>query len=600
MSQSRLKDRVSELPTDAGVYIMSDAEGTTLYVGKAKNLRARVRSYFAADAPVKTRVLMSHARQIDYIVTANEYEALLLENNLIKQRSPRYNINLKDGKSYPVIRITADEYPRVFKTRRIVQDGSLYFGPFTSVWRLEAYLELISRIYPLRRCRTPELKPRRSPCLYWHIGRCAAVCAGKTSHEEYRQRIEAIKDLLGGKTEQLRRELTNGMRAASEALEFERAAELRDAYNALEQIESEQRIVDFDPEVRDYIGYAARNEMVTFVVFNMRGGNLVGNTVFHARMPGSDEENLTEFVVQFYSSAARPPTRLFTTAALGDLSAMARFFREELSAEVNISPPETSRDASVLRLCTENARQELERRIRATGDLPALKDLAEVLELDHPPLRIEGFDIAHVGGRHTVASMVSFHNGVPDKSNYKRFRIRTLAEGTVDDFASMREVVARRYTRVRNESLAVPDLILIDGGRGQVSAAVEILAALELTIPVVGLAKRNEELFLPGRAEPVRLPEGTAALRVLQQVRDEAHRFATTYRAGLQKKDVVTSTLERIPGIGPRRATRIIRAFPSLDALLETPVDIVAKSTGLKEDTVREVQEFVRSELYGD
>jgi excinuclease ABC subunit C len=326
----------------------------------------------------------------------------------------------------------------------------------------------------------------------------------------------------------------------------------------------------------------------------MRSGKMVGNTVFHAELPGTDDDNLMEFVIQFYGTTTRPPRRLYTSASLGDAESLRRFFTEELGVSVGIHTPENARDASILRLCTENARQELEKRLRQRGDLPALEELARVLNLPAVPLRIEGFDIAHIGGKHTVASLVSFQNGVPDKGQYKRFRIRTLQEGQIDDFASMREVIARRYTRVKNEKLPQPDLIVIDGGKGQVGAARDILAALDISIPLVGIAKREEELFLPDRADPVRLPEGNPALRVIQYVRDESHRFATTYRAGLQKRDIVTSTLETIPGIGPKRAARILKAFPGVESILETPVDIVAKSTGLSEEKVLEMQEQIR------
>lgn len=596
--KDQLKIDIREYPTGAGVYIMKDTSGDVIYVGKAKNLRARLRSYFAEDLPVKTRVLMSRVVTIDYVLTANEYEALLLENNLIKNHRPRYNINLKDGKTYPVIRITAEEYPRVFRTRQIVHDGSSYYGPFPNVQHLERYLDLIERLYPLRKCRTREIRPRPQPCLYWHIGRCAAVCAGKTDHETYMTRIESIKRLLSGKTDELKTELKEKMEAASLSLAFEKAAEYRDALHSLEEMETEQRIVDFDPEVRDYIGYASRNEFTTFVVFQMRSGKLVGNNIFHAELPGTDEDNLAEFVLQFYETTSKPPRLLYTSSSLGDMDSLRQFFADELDADVDIRTPETSRDASILRLCTENARQELERRLRERGDLPALEELGRVLNLTGPPLRIEGFDIAHIGGKHTVASLVSFQNGVPDKGQYKRFKIRTLKEGQIDDFASMREVIARRYTRVKNERLATPGLIVIDGGKGQVSAAQEILKALDLSIPVVGIAKKEEELFLPDRSGPIILPQGNPALRVVQYVRDEAHRFATTYRAGLQKKDIVTSTLEGVPGIGPKRAARILRAFPGVESIIETPVDIIAKSTGISEEKALEVQEYVKKQLF--
>ncbi|TVR69998.1 MAG: excinuclease ABC subunit UvrC [Spirochaetaceae bacterium] len=590
-----LKSSIRDFPASPGVYLMYDAEGRVIYVGKAKSLRSRVLSYFRNDNPLKTRILVSRVERIEYLVTGNEYEALLLENNLIKRHSPRYNINLKDGKSYPVIRITNDTYPRIFRTRRIVQDGSLYFGPYTDSRRIDAYLELVDKLYPLRKCRTVEIKQRDAPCLYYHIGRCAAVCAGKTSREEYMRRVAAIRSLLEGKTGPLRKELTEKMHAAGIATEYERAAEMRDALQALEQIESEQRVVDFDPEVRDYIGFAAGDELSAFVVFQMRGGRIAGNSVFHGELPGTDEENVIEFVLRFYSSTGTVPRRLYTSATLGDLAVLHRFFREELHQEVEILPPSTKRDAAILRLCTENARQELEKRTRARGNRPGLEELATVLRLRNPPLRIEGFDIAQVGGRNTVASLVSFSNGIPDRGEYKRFRIRSLPEGQVDDFAAMREVLARRYSRVKNEKLPRPDLIVVDGGKGQVGAAREIIGALGLSIPIVGLAKREEEIFLPGLPDPLRLPQGNPGLRVLQHIRDEAHRFATTYRASLQKKEVVTSLLEEIPGIGPRRAARILQAFPDGKSLLETPVDIIAGSTGISEVMVRAVQEKLRS-----
>ena len=595
-----LKERVNEFPISAGVYVMRDSNGAILYVGKAKNLRNRVRSYFAPDRDPKTALLISRVASIDHIVTNNEYEALLLENTLIKQHTPRYNINLKDGKSYPVIRVTADEFPRVFKTRRIVQDGSSYFGPFPNVAHAEAYLELIDRLFPLRKCKHPQLKPRESPCLYHHIGRCAAPCAGLIDRETYAARVDEVKELLGGKTEPLVARLRAQMEEAGRNLAFEHAARLRDAIRAVEQISFEQRVTDFDPELRDYVGYASKDELCSFVVFQMRSGTLVNSSAYHGMLAGTDAENVLEFVVQFYSATGSLPRRLYLSETVADRPSLERFFREQLNAEVEIQPPHTTRDASIVRLTTENARQELEKRIRERGDLPALQELQQALALPRVPLRIEGFDIAQVGGKFTVASMVSFVNGVPDKNGYRRFRIKSLPDGTINDFAAMREVVARRYTRVKNDRMVKPDLILIDGGAGQVGAAVAILEALDLReIPVVGLAKRNEELFLPGRERPLVLAEASPSLRVLQAVRDEAHRFATTFRAKLQKRDVVVSVLERVPGIGPKRAARILKSFESVDALLATPVDIVARSTGIREHLASAVQNMLRAELYG-
>jgi len=591
-AREQLKATISDFPTSSGVYIMKDAGDTVMYVGKAKNLRNRVRSYFNAGKDVKTSLLVRRVARIDYVVTRNEYEALLLENNLIKKWKPRYNINLKDGKTYPVIRITNEEWPRVFKTRTMVQDGSLYYGPFASVTHLDRYLELIERLYPLRKCRGP-IKPREHPCLYWHIGRCAAVCAGKTSKEEYAARIEGITRLLSGETAEIKHDLEARMQHASVELEFERAADYRDILRSIEALESEQQVIDFDPDVRDYVGYAVEGDMATFVVFQMRAGKLIGTDMFASRVFGSEEEDLEQFVVQYYGTRGSAPDKLYLPV-MPDETGLARYFREEHDRDVSVSTPESSRDQSIQRMAAENARQDLEKRVRERGNLPALRELQKVLGLGGPPLRIEGFDIAHVDGKYPVASLVSFANGVPDKSQYRKFHVKHL-EGGIDDFEAMREVIARRYTRVLNEKLPRPDLILVDGGRGQVSAAVGILDSLGLgEIPVIGLAKRNEEIFRRDSPEPVVLPEGSAPLRVLQAVRDEAHRFATTFRSRLQQKTLSLETLQSVPGIGEKRGRRIIQAFGSLEAVAETPPDIIAKTVGITEEKAKEVVRAIR------
>jgi len=582
-----------EFPTQSGVYIMKDSADKVIYIGKAKNLRNRVRSYFTGGKDIKTTVLVSHVHRIEYIITRNEYEALLLENTLIKKWKPRYNINLKDGKTYPVIRLTAEEYPRVFKTRYIVSDGSTYYGPYPNVASIDAYLELVERLYPLRKCRGP-VKHRDHPCLYYHIGRCAGVCAGKTSRQEYDERVAHIKRLLSGETEDIKAELERDMNHASKELRFEKAAEYRDILAAIARVEAEQQVVDFDLDVRDYVGFAAQQRFCTFVVFQMRGGKLLGSDMFRTSVFAPEEEDLTQFILQYYSTRNAVPARLFISRPM-DTQDLVHYFRDEHEAEVEILTPESARDASVMRMVEENARTDLEKRIRDRGNLPALQELQRVLELARAPLRIEGFDIAHVGGKHPVASLVSFQNGVPDKSQYRRFHMKSL-NGQIDDFESMREVMARRYTRVLNERLPRPDLILVDGGKGQVSAAYGVLESLDMAdIPLVGLAKRNEEIFVPHRADPIVLPEGSPPLRVLQHVRDEAHRFATTFRARLQKNDIALDTLEQVPGIGEKRSKRLLQAFGSLETIAETPPDIIAKSCAIPEIKAREIKEVLKS-----
>ncbi len=609
ISVGEIRHSLRHFPTKPGVYIMKDESGSTIYVGKALNLRNRVRSYFSGRKDPKTAVLVSRVAAIEHIVCRNEYEALLLENSLIKKHQPRYNINLKDGKTYPVIRVTNEEYPRVFRTRRVVHDGSTYYGPYTNVSSIDAYLELIEQLFPLRKCRGP-VRKRPSPCLYYHMGRCTAVCAGKTERAEYLSNVERIKRLLGGEREELIHELTEQMHDAGRRLDFERAAGLRDTIQAIENLAHEQQVIDNDPDVRDFVGVARHDQMATFVVFQMRGGKLIGSDMFRTDVFAGEEEDLLQFVLQYYSHVRKPPARLFLPMHV-DWEQLSTFFRQELGAEVSIdtaagasAPGEAvevtdaaaARAASIINMATENARQDLERRIRDSGNLPALEELRDTLQLPGTPYRIEGFDIAHIGGKHPVASLVSFHNGVPDTSRYRSFNLRTL-DGGIDDFEAMREVIARRYSRVRNEGSATPDLILVDGGKGQVAAAREILESLEMdAIPVVGLAKRNEEIFLPGRSEPVTLPKGAPPLKILQYVRDEAHRFATSRRAGKQAKELAMTVLEGVPGLGPKRLKRLLEEFGSPGEIARHSAAELSARTGLPGRVAQSVVDTLSAE----
>jgi excinuclease ABC subunit C len=558
---------------------MRDAQGAILYVGKAKNLKNRVRSYFLDNRDIKTRILVRKITAIEYIVTGNEYEALLLENTLIKKHTPRYNINLKDGKSYPVIRITAEDYPRIFRTRRMVYDGSLYFGPYPAVNRLDTYLDLIEKLFPLRKCRGV-LKKRKHPCLYHHIGRCFAPCAGKINSEKYTENIGEIRKLLSGETEGLIKNLTRDMTAAAKELDFEKAARLRDLIRVIEDLDRGQKVVDFDEESRDYIDWAAEDRLCTFVVFQMRGGTLLGRDVFRGLVYDSEEAVLEQFLLQYYHEAARLPATLYLRAIPQDRS-MEEYFSRELKKEVRFLRAADKRDLSVLNMVKENALHDLRRRIHDRGNIPALEDLKSLLRLPRLPLRIEGFDIAQLSGKHPVASLVSFYRGAPDKKSYRTFHIKTL-EGEIDDFEAVREVVSRRYTRIKNEEKEKPDLVLIDGGKGQVSAARGILDALDLEdIPVIGLAKKNEEVFLSHRKNPVILPEGSAALRVLQAVRDEAHRFATGFNKRLRKKTLALETLTSVPGIGEVRGRKLLKRFGSKEEIAGAAGYDIAKTAGI-------------------
>ncbi len=573
MPVNTLFEQIRHLPDAPGVYLMKDKAGRILYVGKASSLRKRVGSYFTGNKDVKTRVLISNVSDLETITTRNGYEALVLENNLIKQWQPRFNINLKDGKSYPVIRITAEDFPRVFRTRRIINDGSEYYGPYPDVHKLDAYLELIEQLFPLRKCKGP-LKKREHPCLYYHIGRCQAPCAGMVDKAEYNKTVDNIRKMLSGKVEPLIRDFRASMKQAAEKLEFEQAAKYRDAISALHSVSEDQGVQDFDTEDRDYLVAVERDQMCTFVVFQMRGGKLLGRDLFRTEVFSDAEEAMHQFIIQYYSGNKAPPDKLYVTE-LFDTELIRIYFERERGKRVEVKVPKRGRHASILGMARENGLLDLDIRMRARRNIEAIEELKVVLNLQEPPRRIEGFDISQLSGKHPVASMVSFYDGIPDKANYRKFLIKTL-EGKIDDYEAMREVIARRYTRIVNEELELPDLVLVDGGKGQVSAASGILSTLGLDgVAVAGLAKKEEEIFLPGHSEPFTLPETSAGLKVLQRVRDESHRFATAFNKSLREKDLRISRLTDIPGIGETRGKKLMQAFGSLGKMAEaTPEEI--------------------------
>jgi excinuclease ABC subunit C len=576
-----------DYPDCPGVYIWKDAGGHPIYVGKARSLRARLRSYFSGGKDIKTRFLLDRAADIELIVTATEYEALLLENNLIKRWRPKYNITLKDGKTYPVIRITADEFPRVFRTRRIVFDGSEYFGPYPKPQQIDTYLRLIEKYFPLRRCRGP-LRQRSAPCLNYHMGRCSAPCANKIDREAYARIVDEVRTLLSGRSRELVRDLRQKMKEASERLDFERAAVLRDQVTAIEEVSEGQHVERIEGGDRDYVAHAEGPEgTATLVVLQVREGKLIGKEVFRVAAWGPEEESFSQFLSDHYAGVRTFPEEVLVDASV-DEESLSAYFRELVGRPVAVRMPQRGRHAEMLALARENAREELARAARSVEKDAALERLARDLGLEHPPRRIEGFDIAHLEGQDTVASMVSFLDGRPDRKQYRIFNIRSL-HGAVDDFESIREVVARRYTKVLNEGLERPDLVLIDGGKGQLSAAVGVLEGLGLVgIPVAGLAKKKEEVFVPDREEPLAIDGDSPGLRILQAVRDESHRFATTRHKLKRGKRMSLSLLEGVPGIGSARSRRLMEAFGSIGKVLEaTPEEIAAKAGMPRETAAR-------------
>ena len=580
MARNILHETALKAPQSSGVYLWRNEEGTIIYVGKAKNLKNRLTSYFSGQRTVKTRLLVSRAASIEYITTANEYEALLLEHNLIKQHNPRYNICLKDGKSYPVLRITKEDFPKIFRTRRILQDGSLYFGPYPNVNALDTFIENIYRLYPVRHCRT--MHKRETPCLYYHMKQCKAPCCGKIDKEEYNNYIEEITALLSGQAEEAVEKMTAQMKQAAASLDFEKAARLRDGIKALMILQNQNIVEGFDSDDRDYIAHYSEGELVSFTVLKIRGGKLLGRENYRAESLNEEDELLAEFMAAYYEDPKQlPPSIYVPTEAQCDF--INRWLDETMKVETRVIVPSDTdkRDIAALNMARENAHEDIIRRLRDRGDVPAMEELKNLLGLDTLPVRIEGFDIAHIGGKFPVASLISFYNGNPDKKNYRYFRLKNT-DGFIDDFESMREAASRRYTRLINEQADLPDLILIDGGLGQVNAVEEILNSLGLDIPVAGLAKRDEEIYLPGNSTPINLPKRSDALRLLQRVRDECHRFATSRNQDLRTKENVDSIFLELPGVGEKRAAALQKQFITLEQLANSEESAVAQCLHIK------------------
>ncbi|MDR2211096.1 MAG: excinuclease ABC subunit UvrC [Spirochaetaceae bacterium] len=590
-----LKEIAMEAPWEPGVYIMKNGEGRIIYVGKARILRNRLVSYFSGEKDIKTQTLLRHVASIETIIVKDEFEALLLENTLIKQHSPKYNINLKDGKTYPVIRLTSGAYPRVLKTRYVIEDGSSYYGPFPNVGAMEDMLDIIDRNFPLRKCRT--LRKRHSPCMYYHIGRCFAPCCGRITEAAYSLHVDRVRKLLSGNTQTLAAELHGEMQAEAKALRFERAAQLRNAIQTIGKLEETSAVVDFDPQGRDYIAWAAGGIFTTFSLFSMRGGKLTGRELYRTRSASAEEESLVTFITGYYSGERLPPARIYIFSPEGSLpldpSFPARWFHRQFGLRPELLVPSDDHHRRVMAMVRQNAEEDLRRRLKERGAGPALDELKHILGLKNRPERIEGFDIAQLDGRHPVASLISFSNGVPDKKNYRRFKLRSVV-GIVDDFAAMREAVRRRCSRLLREGRKLPDLILVDGGIGQVNAAQGVLEELGIDCDLAGLAKRDEEIWLPHTGEPLRLPRHSEGLRVLQHLRDETHRFATSLNQILRSKDLRLKTLESVEGIGTKRAAVLIRHYLGIGGIALAKPEDIARVCGCGLGAARAVRAAAR------
>ena len=596
MYREILHETALKAPSSSGVYMWRNPQDDVIYVGKAKNLKNRLSSYFSGKKDIKTRLLISNAKSIEYITTANEYEAFLLENNLIKKYSPKYNINLKDGKSYPVLRITNEDFPRLFKTRHILHDGSTYFGPYPDATALDTFIDTLYQIYPLRHCK--KFVKKDSPCLYYHMGQCKAPCCGKISKENYNEFFGEISSLLKEKDDETAKKLTAEMKAAAAALNFEKAARLRDGLRALMVMQNQNIVEGFDSEDRDYLAWHREGELVSFTVLKIRNGKLLGRDNHRVISINEDEELLGEFMSAYYAQKEEVPPKIYVSDD-GGLEILERWIKEEVKAEcevVRVEEETKSYHLAAIRMAKQNAREDIIRRSRKKSDTPAMQELQRVLGLPNLPRRIEGFDIAHIGGKFPVASLISFWKGNPDKKNYRYFRLKTT-NGVIDDFASMREAATRRYSRLSNENADLPDLILIDGGIGQVNAVDGILKMLNLDIPIAGLAKRDEEIWRPHASKPICLPRRSDALRLLQRVRDETHRFATSRNQNLRTKENTVSVFASLPHIGEKREKILIKTFTTLENLAGSEEAKIAQALGVRSDIATEILLAARAAL---
>lgn len=592
-----LTEKLAHLPDKPGVYLMKDEHGRIIYVGKAVVLKNRVRSYFQSSRNHSPKVLsmVSRIADLEYIVTGSEMEALILECNLIKKHRPKYNISLRDDKTYPYIKVTLHEaFPRIYATRKVLKDGARYFGPYTNAGAVHETLKLLRKMFPLRSCRNLDAK---RPCLEYHIKRCLAPCAGYVTAEVYGRMIKAASMLLEGRSDHVMKDLRRQMEVAAENLEFEQAARLRDQLAAVEKITEKQNIVTGAGD-QDAIGMA-RSALGTCVqVFFIRSGKMVGRD--HFIISGSEHEDdeavLTAFIKQYYSQAGFIPREVLLPIVLAEQPLLGEWLSQQKGGRVQVETPKRGTKKDIVEMAAGNAATVLEEqasRIQAHTDQTAgaVAELGSYLDMDNLPERIECFDISHIQGAETVASMVVFEGGMPKKEDYRRYKLKTV-EGKPDDFKSMQEVVGRRYREAQG---VLPDLIIIDGGKGQLNAALEIIRGNGLTeVMVVGLAKEFEHVFKEGESEPLILPRHSQSLYLIQRIRDEAHRFAITYHRKLRSKRNLVSVLDHVPGIGAKRRKALWDAFGSLNKIKGASVEEMAALPGMNYVAAQAVYDFFR------
>jgi len=607
LTDNLIAEQIRGLPNSPGVYLMKDAEGNILYVGKAANLRHRVSSYFGAGQKLtpKLKRMVSKVIDLDYFVTASEQEALVLELNLIKRHHPRYNVRLKDDKTFPYLKIDLNEdWPRVHITRRLEEDKGRYFGPFASAKSVRQTLKLIKGIFPFRSCSKPITGTDPRPCLEYHIGHCLAPCIGAVSREEYAEVIKQVILFLDGKQERVVQELESKMNKAAEALDFEMAAMFRDQIQAVERVIEGQRIATTVRGEQDVIAFASDKDQAYVQVFFIRSGKLIGRESFLLQGTRYEEPSqiMTSFIKQFYASSPHIPPLLLLQHPVEEMAMLQSWLQGKRGGKVNIQVPRRGNKKQLMNIVAQNAQQGLEqlkiKQLASPAALStALEEIKQELQLSRLPSRLEGYDISDIQGTAAVGSMVVFDRGKPKPAHYRRFRIKTVS--AANDYAMLQEVLRRRFKRASGASASdtwaiLPDLVLIDGGKGQLNAARVAMQEMGAgSVPIASLAKENEEIFIPQKTKSIILPRSSPGLQLLQRLRDEAHRFALGYHQRIHKREAFASALDTIPGIGPKRKRALLQQFGSVKAVQKASIEDLAAARGMTESLAKKIKEYL-------
>ncbi len=614
-----IDEELKKLPDEPGVYIMKDEKGEIIYVGKAINLKKRVRQYFQSsrsNSP-KVNAMVRHIREFEYIIVDNEVEALILEANLIKKHKPKYNILLRDDKQYPYIKITNEKYPRVIKTRKVQKDGAKYFGPYPSAYAVNDTLDIIRNLYPIRTCKINFDKSDKKyrPCLNYYIGRCLGPCRGDVDHDKYMEMIDEIIMFLSGKEDKLIEVIEERMKRASENLDFESAAKYRDQINSLKLILEKQKVVSSNMLDQDIIGMARGIEEVCIQVFFIRSGKIIGRE--HFILSDTFEEDkreiLSSFIKQFYLGTAYVPKEILIEEEIEDMEAISQWLSEKRGNKVNIRIPRRGEKSQLMEMVKKNAMDMLnqygDRLLREKEkNEKTLMRLQDILGLDEMPNRIEAYDISNISGIYSVGSMVVFENGTPKKSDYRRFRIKSTT--TPDDYKSMKEILKRRFTRGLREREMVedsqislegfslfPDLVMVDGGKGQVNAALEVLEELNLEIPVCGLVKDDfhKTRGIIYNNKEIQLDKDSLEFKLVYRIQEEAHRFAISYHRSLRSKEMLKSELDEIKGIGKKRKAALLKHFKTIDNIKKASIEELAQVEGMNRRVAEDLYNYFRN-----